>query len=144
MSNQEPQPLPPYSYVPGAGWPHPIRSPQGHLLCMRRGRVEPMGEQRWEDSHEYLEGIALFNAGYYWEAHDAWEPFWHVHERRGTIADVLKGLIKLAAAGVKVRERRPAGARSHARRAAEALARARSSGGPRRLGLDLGRRVGLA
>ncbi|TGQ49534.1 DUF309 domain-containing protein, partial [Mesorhizobium sp. M1C.F.Ca.ET.210.01.1.1] len=22
-------------------------------------------------------GIDLFNHGYYWEAHEAWEPLWH-------------------------------------------------------------------
>ena len=56
-----------------------------------------------------VEGIALFNAGYYWEAHEAWEGLWHAHGRDGPTADVLKGLIKLAAAGVKVREGRPHG-----------------------------------
>src|SRR5262249_44472963 len=101
-------------------------------------------EENWEACHEYLEGIELFNAGYYWEAHEAWEPLWHVHGRRGPIADVLKGLIKLAAAGVKVREGRLAGARTHASRAAEALTRARSSAGPSQLGLDLDSLVQLA
>ena len=62
--------------------------------------------------------IELFNAGYYWEAHEAWEGLWHAHGRRGATADLIKGLIKLAAAGVKVRERRPRGVITHSRRAA--------------------------
>jgi hypothetical protein len=40
----------------------------------------------------------------------------------------MKGLIKLAAAGVKASEGRPAGVRQHARRAAELLAAAKSQG----------------
>ncbi len=43
----------------------------------------------------------------------------------GPTADVLRGLIKLAAAGVKVREGREPGVRTHARRAAECFAAAR-------------------
>jgi predicted metal-dependent hydrolase len=81
--------------------------------------------------------VALFNAGFYWEAHEVWEALWHAHGRRGPAADVLKGLIKLAAAGVKVRQGQPHGVVTHARRAAEAFAAARAAGGDRQLGLDL-------
>ena len=45
----------------------------------------------------------------YWEAHEAWEELWHACGRMGPTADFLRGLIKLAAAGVKVREGRPRG-----------------------------------
>jgi predicted metal-dependent hydrolase len=69
-----------------------------------------------------LYGIDLFNHGYYWEAHEVWEGLWHACGRKGQTADFLKGLIKLAAAGVKVREGKPQGVRSHATRA-EALLR---------------------
>jgi predicted metal-dependent hydrolase len=92
---------------------------------------------KWEDSDDYLRGIALFNAGFYWEAHEAWEALWHAHGRTGPTAWVLQALIKLAAAGVKVRERRPAGTRTHAARAADLLARALEAGGPVQLGLNL-------
>ncbi len=82
-------------------------------------------------------GVALFNAGYYWEAHEVWEELWHACGRRGTTADVLRALIKLAAAGVKVRERQEHGVRTHARRAAELLVSAKECGDARLLGLDL-------
>lgn len=140
MSSREsgtPQPLPPYSYVPGGRWPHPTSSPLGHLHGRLQGRPPAIEGDAWSDSEAYLRGVALFNAGYYWEAHEAWEALWHAHGRRGATAMVLKGLIKLAAAGVKIREGREAGARSHARRAAEHFAEAISAAGPRRLGLDL-------
>jgi predicted metal-dependent hydrolase len=85
----------------------------------------------------FLRGADLFNAGYYWEAHEVWEELWHIEGRRGPTADVLKGLIKLAAAGVKVREGRENGVRSHCRRAAELFARAAAEGEGDRLGLDM-------
>jgi uncharacterized protein len=50
---------------------------------------------------------------------------------------VLKGLIKLAAAGVKVREGQEHGVRTHARRAGESFASARQQDGPFQFGLDL-------
>ncbi|MEX0716470.1 MAG: DUF309 domain-containing protein [Planctomycetaceae bacterium] len=72
-----------------------------------------------------LRGLDLFNHGYYWEAHEAWEELWHVEERRGLAADLLKGLIALAAAGVKARQGNAAGVSHHAERAAALFAKVR-------------------
>ena len=55
-------------------------------------------------SAAYVEGITLFDRGYYWEAHEAWEGLWAAAGRAGAIGDLLNGLIKLAAAGVKHRQ----------------------------------------
>ena len=125
---------PPYAYVPGGPWPHPTRSPEGHSFGRRDG---PIGPTVAEWSARFRRGIELFDAGYYWEAHEVWEGLWHAEGRRGAVADLLKGLIKLAAAGVKVRERQEHGVRTHARRAAECFAAARDQGGAPRAGLDL-------
>lgn len=73
----------------------------------------------WQQSNEYLWGCELFNHGFYWEAHEVWEELWHRLGRTGPDADFLKGLIKLAAVGVKVREGKPLGVERHCRRAAE-------------------------
>lgn len=137
MTSKSPEPLPPYSYVPGGPWPHPTRSPQGHLHGLQRPSVGPIRDDCWEESGDYLQGLRLFNTGYYWEAHEAWEPLWHAHGRSGPTAWILQALIKLAAAGVKIRERRPDGARTHATRAGRLIERAIEEGGRRRLGLDL-------
>ena len=51
-----------------------------------------------------LRGLLYYNAGYYWEAHEAWEAAWVIAGRQGPTADFYKGLIKLAAAGVKLYE----------------------------------------
>jgi hypothetical protein len=63
--------------------------------------------------------VDLCNYGYYWEAHEAWEGFWHRCARKGEMADVFKGLIHLAAAGVKAREGNARGVKRHAARAKE-------------------------
>ena len=111
-------PLPPYSYVTGR-YPHPLRDPAGHSFGVAPEPCPPPDAERWRECRPYLHGVDLFNHGYYWEAHEAWEPAWHAAGRRGTTADFLKALIKLAAAGVKAREGMPDGVRSHARRGAE-------------------------
>jgi hypothetical protein len=110
-------PLPPYSYVPGVS-PHPVSDPAGHHHGVADPVVRHFHAQRWNACQPYLYGIDLFNAGFYWEAHEQWEAVWHAVGRRGPIAALLKGLIKLAAAGVKLREDRVEGVRRHAARAA--------------------------
>jgi hypothetical protein len=134
-SRDETLQLPPYSYVPGGPWPHPNRTKQNRAEADKGASA--LAFQDVATSPMFRRGVQLFDAGYYWEAHEAWEGLWHAAGRRGATADVLRGLIKLAAAGIKVRERREAGVRTHARRAAECFAAARRLGGSHQLGLDL-------
>jgi len=120
--------FPPYSYVTGK-FPHPIRDPQGHLYGHPQRAVARLDPAEWRQCESYRFGIDLFNHGFYWEAHEAWEGVWHAVQRTGDVADFLKGLIKLAAAGVKAREGRAEGVRRHATRARE-LFLAVSDGNP--------------
>src|SRR5947208_538299 len=130
------RPLPPYSYVPGLS-PHPISDPQGHSFGANHPPAQPLDEPSYVNNKTYLYAIDLFNHGFYWEAHEEWESLWHAAGRSGPIADYLKGLIKLAAAGVKLREGRFAGVKQHAQRSAELLEIAgRASTQPRIFGLD--------
>src|SRR4051794_33724623 len=129
--------LPPYAFVPGGPWPHPTGSPAGHSAGRTHESASPIAGDDWSGSPAYRRGFALFNAGYYWEAHESWEGLWHAHGRQGTTADLIKGLIKLAAAGVKVRQRQRHGIVTHARRASALFARVREREGRYRLGLDL-------
>lgn len=107
--------FPGYSYVPGL-FPHPHSHPQGHRFGPP---FPPTNIENLADDPTFQQGISLFNAGYYWESHEAWEHLWHAAGRRGPVADLLKALIQLAVVGVKIREGRPDGARTHARRAHE-------------------------
>ena len=125
--------LPPYSYVPGLA-PHPTSDPRGHSYGKHEPAADVLSESSYGTNGTYLYAIDLFNHGFYWEAHEAWEALWHAAGRRGAAADFLKGLIKLAAAGVKLREGRVAGVRQHAARAEE-LFRSVAGSGERMFGL---------
>jgi uncharacterized protein len=111
------EPFPPYAFIPGRT-PHPTSDPAGHSFGI--GPVVPLKvePEQWQECRPYLLGIDLFNGGYYWESHVAWESLWLACGRKGIAADFLKGLIKLAAAGVKALEGNPEGVRSHSGRVA--------------------------
>jgi hypothetical protein len=126
-------PLPPSAYVPG-------RTPHPNQAGRRPESPPPLSPALWQDSRAYLRGLDLFNHGLYWEAHEEWEGLWHAAGRRGTAADFLKGLIKLAAAGVKVREGRADGVVSHARRAADLFRQTAAALGEEATYLGLGLR----
>ncbi|MFN4258962.1 MAG: DUF309 domain-containing protein [Gemmataceae bacterium] len=131
--------LPPYAFVPGR-WPHPVSDPKGHSFGKTLELPRDFDPERWRCCAPYLQGIDLFNHGYYWEAHEAWESLWHVSQETEVTGDFLKGLIKLAAAGVKAREGQEPGVRSHATRAAELFGQVAARLAPRPprwMGLDL-------
>lgn len=77
--------------------------------------------ENWRENETYLYAIDLFNHAYYWEAHEAWESLWHAAGHHGQMADFLKGLIKLAAAGVKDLEQNGVGVERHLARGAVLL-----------------------
>ena len=103
--------LPPYTYVPGH-WPHPVRDPGGHSYGAEAVTSPPLDLRQWRQCDRYREGIDLFNQGYYWEAHEAWEDVWKVMARGGSEAQILQGLIKVAASGIKIRQGYAKAARS--------------------------------
>ena len=105
--------LPPYTYVPGYA-PHPVSAPDGHMQQTRP-------PDTWSQQDHLLWGKRLFEHGYYWEAHEAWEYLWLELGRTSEDALTVKGLIKLSASAVKCREGNATGAIRHASRAAELL-----------------------
>jgi len=107
--------FPAYAYLPGR-LPHPVRDAAGHSY-----QVQIIHAAANLDSEEFTWGCELFNHGYYWEAHEAWEGLWHVAETASPLRSLLKGLIFLSAAGVKIREGKHAAAKRHAGRAAGLL-----------------------
>jgi uncharacterized protein len=128
---------PAYAFIPGGPWPHP-----GHgAVEQDKGAGLDSGRK---ESARFRRGLDLFQAGYYWEAHEVWEELWHAQGRRGPAADVYKALIKLAAAGVKVRQRQPHGVIVHATRAAALFAAVAREQGASFLGLDLARLATIA
>jgi len=114
--------LPAYTFVPGTSTPHPVRDPRGHSHS-RKGRTSlPLVPENWADNRTYLLALDYFNAGYYWEAHEEWERLWRLAGPDCAVGKFLRGLIKLAAAGVKVRECSIHGGRRHAASAGEVFA----------------------
>ncbi|MGE0666485.1 MAG: DUF309 domain-containing protein [Sphingomonadales bacterium] len=130
------EPFPAYAFTPGRN-PHPVRHPDGHSYGAEPSAPSPPDPDDWRASHDYLRGIDLFNAGYYWEAHEAWEGLWNVSGRAGAIALLLQALIALAAAGLKLRVHNELGTTAHSRRADWLLEDAIREAGPRQMGLDL-------
>ena len=115
-------PLPPYTYVPGTETPHPIRDPKGHSYG-RKGRTsKPLDPELWAENRNFLIAVDYFNLGYYWEAHEEWDRLWRVSGSESTVGRFLKGMVKLSAAGVKVREKSIHGVRRHAASAGEVFA----------------------
>lgn len=112
--------LPPYTYVPGQA-PHPVTDPAGHSYRVAHAPAQAMTWTNAWANEDFARGLALFNAGYYWEAHEAFEGLWIANGRAGVLADGVKGLIKLSAMGVKLRERNADGVRRHGLRAIELL-----------------------
>ncbi|MEJ0052075.1 MAG: DUF309 domain-containing protein [Methylovirgula sp.] len=110
--------FPPYAYLPGMQ-PHPVRDPAGHSY-----QVESLVfAEASLNSDVFLWGLDLFNHGYYWEAHEAWEGLWKVAYRGDPLRILFKGLILLSATGVKIRADKHAAAVHHAGHAAEQLRR---------------------
>ena len=127
-------PLPPYSYVPGHDHPHPVTDPRGHLFNAPKPAPLPLDQLPSDPTSrrqaiaalfapqpDWLHALDLFNEGYAWEAHEAWEQFWHALGRTTPEARFVQGLIHLAAAAVKIREGKPAGVTKHTQRARELL-----------------------
>ncbi|WP_437192356.1 DUF309 domain-containing protein [Planctomicrobium sp. SH527] len=114
--------LPHYTYVSGLTT-HPHRS--GNSLPESTGNHSPSEQGLPPDAASqtpiWKNGARLFQHGYYWEAHEAWEGDWIVLGRRGPLADFTKALIKLAACGVKCLEQKPVGAKRHALRSLQLL-----------------------
>lgn len=114
------RPLPPYAHIPGQT-PHPVSDPRGHMYGASHETPPPLDPDNWQASEVYRYGVDLFNHGFYWEAHEAWESLWIAAGRSGPVAIWLKALIKLAAAMVKIRAGNAVGGARHALRAQELL-----------------------
>ena len=131
--------LPPYAYVPGQT-PHPTRDRDGHSFGVEPDSPAPPDPENWRSCPDYLYGIDLFNHGFYWEAHEAWEGLWVACGRRGTQATYLQALINLAATGFKARWGSSRGMRANAETAARlfgAAAQQLGSQSRRYMGFDV-------
>ena len=72
-----------------------------------------------DDQQALHRGIRLFNAGEFWEAHEAWEEIWQRRAEDGRF--FIQGMIQLAAAYHQLRRRIFRGVDIHLRQAEERL-----------------------
>ncbi len=131
--------FPPYRFLPGVH-PHPQRDPAGHSYA-QRSQHEPRHDwsvDAWATLEEWLWGIDLFNAFYFWEAHEAWEVLWAGKPRESAPGQLLQGLIQVAAALLKIRLASLAGAATLSHAGVERLRRVAAEQ-QNLLGLDVGR-----
>ena len=129
--------LPPYAYVPGRD-PHPTRDPDGHSYGHDETPPEPLPASSWRSNELYLFGVDLYNHGYLWEAHEAWETIWHGAKRHDALqATCLQGLIQCAAACLKIAMGQPRGLERLCALGTEKLDQVAAAGDDRPMGLDL-------
>lgn len=94
--------LPAYRFVPGVQ-PHPTADPRGHSYERApRFPATPVDGCYWRESAGYLYGYDLYNRGFWWEAHEAWEALWHLAARGNPERAALQGLIQLANCHLKL------------------------------------------
>ena len=97
------QPFPHYRFVPGRH-PHPTADPAGHSYHPpgeSPPRVRWIAPEDWRRSPDYLYGCDLYNHGYWWEAHEAWEGLWQLCDKRAEQGYFLQGLIQVSACHLK-------------------------------------------
>ena len=130
-------PFPAYAYLPGAA-PHPTRDPEGHSYQTgEEEKVETCPPNDWGSCAPYLFGVDLYNAGYLWEAHEAWESLWHVSKHDRPQAQFIQGLIQCTAAALKVRMRQPVGVERLGAQGTERMESTALAVTPHYMGLDI-------
>ncbi len=119
------RPFPAYRYLPFQGMPHPRNDPGGHSYGEEEEHLPGFDPDSWSGCESYLYGVDLFNAGYWWEAHEAWEGLWLAAGRDSLSGQFLQGLIQLAGAQLKRFTGVPRGAQLLTESAEEKLALAK-------------------
>jgi hypothetical protein len=125
--------LPREAYVPGRS-----RRPAVEVARASSGALYFPAE-RWAEHAEYLWGADLYNAGFFWEAHEAWEGAWRAADHDPVQHGFLQGLIQCAAACLKGVLADADAARRIAVRALARFERTQTEAGPVYMGLDLAR-----
>ena len=128
--------FPEYAFLPGRD-AHPTRDPKGHSFDAEEPAPVYLEPQRWRENEAYLFGVDLYNHGYLWEAHEAWEGVWHPSKHDVLQAEHLQGLIQCTAAALKVEMGQPRGVERLAELGTARLERVARQAAPVYMGLDL-------
>ncbi len=127
-------PLPTVRHLPGSG-SQPDLIPLEAVKALVPARTEA---EAWSKNQPFLYGIALFEAGFYWEAHEVWEPVWMNAAPNSAERHLLQALIQYANAALKRDMARPRAARRLLDETARHLGRAvQAAPGDTFMGVDL-------
>lgn len=118
--------FPSHAYVPGRTPRHPETAFDG---------LKQVGTPL-RDSPAWQAGLAFFDAGYFWEAHEVWEVVWMAAPANSPEKALVQGMIQLANAGLKRRMGRPRAAGRLDVIADALLSDATGRGGATGMGLD--------
>ena len=136
MRRYQPQrAFPERAYVPGQS-SRPVAEADSPALELE---AVYLPHPRWREHAEYLWGVDLYNAGFFWEAHEVWEALWRANAHDADQHLYLQGLIQTAAACLKGVMLDADSARRIGARALERLDRLHAVQSEPYMGLDLAR-----
>lgn len=121
--------LPEREFIPGRGSKPALDTQLARYLAA----------EHWRENEAYLWGADLYNHGYAWEAHEAWEALWRAAKHDRTQATFLQGLIQCAAARVKASMNDAQAAERVLARGLTRLSQVRAQQGDHYMGLALAR-----
>lgn len=118
------------------------RPPKDCLAPLIRAAPKVTDPEAWHANGAYLAGFELLADGYYWEAHEVWEPVWMRAAPNSRERMLLRALIQTANACLKTALERPAAAARLWREAEDLAAEVAASGPPLLMGIDAPRFAG--
>lgn len=126
-------PLPAQPYIPGRS----DRPENGLISYLAETAPQLTDPEKWMENEAYLAGLWLYTHGYFWEAHEVWEPVWQNARPNSPERILLQALIQTANAGLKIAMERSEAARKLAFIASDLLHEAVLSGRDRVMGVNL-------
>jgi uncharacterized protein len=126
-------PLPHDPHLPGLN----ARTTDVNISRIARSAPRPTNAKAWRENEAYLAGLRLYACGYYWEAHEVWEPVWMNALPRSQERELTQGLIQLANSALKLKMTQTAAARRLAMIAHKHFREASVGGAPVVMGVDL-------
>ena len=133
-------PLPAWRHIPGVNDRHAGDAfDQAKALCPPR-----VTDAEASTNGAWLYGLRLFNAGYYWEAHEVLETVWMRTAPNSRERALVQALIHLANGALKLAANKPGAAKRLARLAGECVALSHSGGRDRIMGLGAKELLGVA
>ena len=95
-------PLPAEAFVPGRS-PRPEEGLFITIADRAPARTDPAA---WQVNDAWRYGFRLYGGGFFWEAHEVWEPVWMGTVPNSAERHLVQGLIQLANACLKLRMER--------------------------------------